>query len=202
MKKIVLASSSPYRAALLERLFPDFRTDRPDVDETPLAGEAPAALAARLARAKAEAVAPRHPGTLVIGSDQVASVGDAIFGKPGTAARAETTLTHASGREMVFHTAVTVIETDSGQAREAVETFRAGFRALTPEEIRAYVALDTPLDCAGAIRTESRGPLLLNALEGRDPTTMIGLPLIALAELMREFGVNPLVPETPATPGL
>ena len=192
MKKIVLASSSPYRAELLARVLPTFTVDAPEADERAREGESPRNLAARLALLKARTVAPRHPQALVIGSDQVAAVRDRIYGKPGQVEVAARTLREASGEEMVFHTAVAVIDTQTGRTAEALESVRARFRTLTEAEIEAYLRLDSPLDCAGAIRTESRGSLLLEALDGRDPTTMVGLPLIAVAELLRGFGVDPL----------
>lgn len=192
MKKIVLASSSRYRAELLSRVLPTFTVDAPEADEQARAQESPGNLAARLALLKARTVAARHPEALVIGSDQVAAVGSRIFGKPGQTEIAAATLREASGQEMVFHTAVAVIDTKTGRTAEALEAARARFRPLTDAEIEAYLRLDSPLDCAGAIRIESRGPMLLESLDGRDPTTMVGLPLIAVLELLRGFGVDPL----------
>lgn len=192
MKKIVLASGSPYRAELLARVLPTFTVDAPQADEQAREGESPGNLAARLALLKARTVAARHPEALVIGSDQVAAVGNRTFGKPGTTETAARTLREASGQEMVFHTAVAVVDTKTGRTAEALESARARFRSLSDAEIDAYLRLDSPLDCAGAIRTESRGPLLLESLDGRDPTTMVGLPLIAVVQLLRGFGVDPL----------
>lgn len=188
--KIVLASTSAYRRMLLERLQIPFETDRPETDESPLPGEAPAATAERLALEKARAVAARWPDALIIGSDQVAHLGDEVFGKPGTEARAVAQLQRMRGQTVVFHTALAVLDTRSGQAQvEGVPT-HVRFRTLSDEEIRRYVERERPLDCAGSAKSEGLGITLLDAMSGDDPTALIGLPLIALSRMLRVAGVQ------------
>lgn len=186
---VVLASRSPYRRELLSRLLPDFRAEAMDVDETPRPGEAPAALAARLARTKAEAGQRRHPGAIVIGSDQVASRGGQLLGKPLTAARAEADLLACSGAVVEFHTGVCVLG-PAGRAAEHVDVTRVHFRTLDREQVRRYVAADEPLDCAGSFRVERRGVLLFTAVENRDPTALQGLPLIWTAAALAAAGLK------------
>ncbi|MBV2262910.1 MAG: Maf family nucleotide pyrophosphatase [Thauera sp.] len=188
--KIVLASTSAYRRMLLERLQLPFETDRPETDESPLPGEAPAATAERLALEKARAVAARWPGALIIGSDQVAHLGDEVFGKPGTEARAIAQLQRMRGQTVVFHTALAVLDTRSGHAQvEGVPT-HVRFRELSDDEIRRYVERERPLDCAGSAKSEGLGIALLEAMRGDDPTALIGLPLIALSRMLRVAGVQ------------
>lgn len=188
--KLVLASTSAYRRQLLERLQLPFATDRPDADESPLRGEAPPATATRLAVAKARAVAARWPDALIIGSDQVAYLGDEIFGKPGTAERAIAQLQRMRGQRVIFHTALAVLNTRSGQVQiEGVPTM-VRFRALSDAEIARYVARELPLDCAGSAKSEGLGITLLEAMQGDDPTALIGLPLIALSRMLRAEGVS------------
>lgn len=188
--KLVLASTSAYRRMLLERLQLPFETARPEVDESPLPGEHAAATAERLAIAKARAVAPTHPGALIIGSDQVAHLGDEVFGKPGSEARAIAQLQRMRGRTVAFHTALAVLDTRSGRIQcEAVPTL-VRFRELGDDEIRRYVAKERPLDCAGSAKVEGLGISLLDALSGDDPTALIGLPLIALSRMLRAEGVE------------
>ncbi|NLF53691.1 MAG: septum formation inhibitor Maf [Thauera phenolivorans] len=188
--KLVLASTSAYRRMLLERLQLPFETARPETDETPLPGEAPTATAERLAIAKACAVAAAHPDALIIGSDQVAHLGDEVFDKPGTEAGAIAQLQLMRGRTVAFHTALAVLNTRSGRIQcEAVPTL-VRFRELGDEEIRRYVAKERPLDCAGSAKVEGLGITLLDALSGDDPTALIGLPLIALSRMLRTEGVE------------
>ncbi len=187
---LVLASTSAYRKMLLERLQIPFVTARPEVDETPLPGEPPPATAERLAREKALAVAASHPDALVIGSDQVACLGDEIFGKPGTVERAVAQLQRMRGQTVLFHTALALVNTRSGHVRcEGVPTL-VRFRSLSDDEIRRYVEKERPLDCAGSAKSEGLGIALLEALSGDDPTALIGLPLIALARMLRAEGVE------------
>ena len=186
--KLVLASTSAYRKMLLERLHLPFDTDRPETDETPLPGEVPAATAERLAAEKARAVAGRWPDALVIGSDQVAHLGDEVFGKPGTEARAIAQLQRMRGQTVVFHTALAVLNTRTGHLQvEGIPT-QVRFRNLSDDEIRRYVAKEQPLDCAGSAKSEGLGITLLDAMPGEDPTALIGLPLIATARLLRQAG--------------
>lgn len=190
MRNIVLASTSAYRRMLLERFQLPFETARPEVDETPLLDEHPAATADRLAIAKAQAVAPQWPDALVIGSDQVAHIDDEVFGKPGSVERAVAQLRSMSGRTVVFHTALAVIDTRSrGIQTDSVPT-EVRFRTLSDPEIIRYVEKELPLDCAGSAKSEGLGITLLDALSGDDPTALVGLPLIALSRMLREAGVE------------
>ncbi|MFP5358639.1 MAG: Maf family protein [Gammaproteobacteria bacterium] len=183
---LVLASGSAYRAELLRRLQLPFITAVPDVDETPLAGEGAAALAVRLALAKARAVAARHPGAWVIGSDQAADCGGHILGKPGSRQQAERQLQAMSGQAVEFHTACAVL--CDGQLLQAADLTVARVRVLDAGTIRRYLDAEPALDCAGSFRCEGLGISLFEAIETRDPTALIGLPLIALAGLLREAG--------------
>jgi septum formation protein len=188
--KLVLASTSAYRKMLLERLHLPFDTDRPETDESPLAGEAPAATAERLAAEKARAVAARWPDALIIGSDQVAYLGNEVFGKPGTEARAIAQLQRMRGQTVVFHTALALLNTGTGHLQvEGIPT-RVRFRELSDDEIRRYVAKEQPLDCAGSAKSEGLGITLLDAMPGEDPTALIGLPLIALSRMLRAEGLE------------
>ncbi|ENO78953.1 Maf family protein [Thauera sp. 63] len=188
--KLVLASTSAYRRTLLERLTIPFSVARPDTDETPLPGETPAATAERLAAEKARAVARDWPDALIIGSDQVAHMGNEVFGKPGTEARAVEQLQRMSGQTVIFHTALALLNTRSGHIQvEGVPT-SVRFRTLGDDEIRRYVAKERPLDCAGSAKSEGLGIALLDALSGDDPTALIGLPLIALCRMLRAEGVD------------
>ena len=185
--RLVLASTSPYRRELLARLRLPFDTARPEVDESPLSGEAPMALAARLAQAKAAAIARPGSDAWVIGSDQVAELDGIALGKPGNAARARDQLAAMAGRPVRFHTAVYLAHGD-GRRLQALDTTTVRFRALSGEEIRRYVDAERPLDCAGSFKAEGLGISLFEAIESRDPTALIGLPLIATAGLLREAG--------------
>lgn len=190
--RLILASTSRYRRELLARLRCPFDVVAPEVDETPQAGEAPPALAVRLAWAKAETVARRHPEALVIGSDQVAELdGDAI-GKPGTHERATEQLRRMSGRSVVFHTALCVMHHASGFAKAERVPVQVRFRALHDDEIERYLRLEQPYDCAGSAKCETLGIALLEAIDNNDPTALVGLPLIRTAALLREAGFDPL----------
>lgn len=191
---LVLASTSRYRAELLRRITPRFRQIAPAVDETRLLGEAPAELAARLARAKAEAVAAQTPGALVIGSDQVAALDRRVLGKPGEAATACAQLQVCSGRTVEFHTAICLVDTRTAAPRHAVAIDRTQvqFRRLGADEIAAYVAREQPLDCAGSFKVEGLGIALFERVQSEDPSALIGLPLIALCRLLRAAGVTVL----------
>jgi len=189
---LVLASSSRYRHALLARLGLPFVTDAPDVDESALPGESAADTALRLARAKAEAVAPRHPGRLVIGSDQVVECESARFGKPGNAAAAVSQLSTLSGRTATFHTGLCVLDPVRREAHVAVEPFGVTFRALSLAAIERYVELDRPFDCAGAFRSEGLGIALVERFVGDDPNALVGLPLIRLVTFLDRAGCSPL----------
>lgn len=188
--RLVLASGSPYRRALLERLGLPFEHDPPSLDEQLGADEAPADAVMRLARAKAASVFVRHPDAIVIGSDQVAVRGDEILGKPRDAARAAEQLTRSAGRDVEFLTGVCILSpARPDEAEEHMDITRVRFRPLTPEEIRNYVALDKPFDCAGSFRAEGRGIALFDRIDSQDPTGLIGLPLIWLSQALRRLGL-------------
>lgn len=186
MPALVLASTSRYRRTLLERLGLPFDCAAPDVDETPQAGEAPPALAARLAAAKATEVAARHPGAWVIGSDQVADLNGRPLGKPGTVAAACAQLAAMAGQTVRFHTALCLAR--DGTMFTAMDLTEVRFRALQAPEIARYVAAEQPLDCAGSFKCEGLGISLFEAIDNRDPTALVGLPLIALCALLRNAG--------------
>lgn len=187
MPRLILASTSPYRKELLERLRLPFDTMRPDVDESPRPGESPTALAERLAVAKAGVIARREPAAFVIGSDQVAELDGRPLGKPGTRDGALAQLGAMSGRAVHFRTAVCVQHGDQAH-RLAIDTTTVHFRALSFAEIERYVDAEQPLDCAGSFKSEGFGITLFDAIGTNDPTALIGLPLIATARLLREAG--------------
>lgn len=187
--RIVLASTSRYRAELLRRLLADFEQCAPGTDEAALPGEAPAARAARLAAAKAAAVAAPLDNALVIGSDQVAVLDGAILDKPGSVAHARAQLAASAGRVVHFHTGLCLLDTRSGREQLHVDHTRVHFRTLGAAEIARYVARELPLDCAGSFKCEGLGISLFERIENDDPSALIGLPLIALARLLREAGI-------------
>lgn len=187
---IILASTSPYRRELLDRLGLPFRQMAPDVDERPFAGESPATLAARLAEAKARALLDRCPNALIIGSDQTAACGDLVLGKPGAVAAAREQLQRLSGRTAHFHTAVTVLDTASGAAATRTTVTEVEFRTLSPAQIDRYLEREAPYDCAGSFKSESLGIALFRSVRSDDPTALIGLPLIHLCALLESFGVD------------
>jgi septum formation protein len=187
--KIILASGSRYRRELLERLGLPFETWSPDVDESALPGESPRQTAQRLARAKASAGRSRWPQALIIGSDQVAELGGEAIGKPGTLDNAKAQLRRLSGHAVLFHTGLCVLNTANGNAQVRVITTDVGFRVLTDAEIDAYLAREPAIDCAGSAKSEGLGIALLDRLGGEDPTALVGLPLIALAQMLRAEGI-------------
>lgn len=190
---LILASTSRYRRELLARLTAQFDVQAPGVDETPGAGETPAQTAQRLALAKALAVAARHPDALVIGSDQAATIdGVQAIGKPGDHAAAREQLRAASGRTMHFHTALATVRTADGFRAVALVQTRVRFRRLDGDEIERYLQREQPYDVAGSAKAEGLGIVLLDAIEGDDPTALIGLPLIALGRMLRDAGLSPL----------
>jgi MAF protein len=189
---LVLASSSRYRRALLEQLRLPFTSASPDIDETPLPGEPVSALVARLALAKARALAPRFPDALIIGSDQACALDNQILGKPGDAARAHAQLQMCSGRRVTFHTGLVLYDARHDTWQDTVDTFSVQFRHLKADEIARYVELEQPFDCAGSFKVEGLGIALFEALDGRDYNSLIGLPLISLCEMLRGAGLDPL----------
>ncbi len=187
--KLVLASTSAYRRELLQRFDLPFDVARPDIDETPLPGETPQATAERLAVEKARAVAGQFEDALIIGSDQVAHMGDTRFGKPGTVERAIAQLQAMSGRTVIFHTALAVLNTRSGRVQlDAVPT-QVRFRTLGDDVLGRCGTEERPLDFAGSAKSEGLGITLLDALSGDDPNALVGLPLIALARMLRNEGI-------------
>jgi septum formation protein len=189
---IILASTSPYRRVLLERLQLGFRCIPPKVDEEPNSNETPSSLAERLARSKAQAVANLHPDALVIGSDQVASIDGLTIGKPGNFENAKAQLQMSSGREVRFYTGIALVSQARGLERFHVEPFGVRFRVLTDAEIEKYLLREQPYDCAGSLKAEGLGIALFEQLTGNDPTSLEGLPLIKLNEMLAEAGVDVL----------
>ncbi len=185
---VILASSSPYRRRLLARLQLPFQCESPGVEELPLEGEGAAERARRLALEKAEAVAARHPTALVIGSDQVASIDGLIIGKPGGFDAAREQLRASSGRTVSFHTAVALICPERAIRESHVDLFRVHFRQLDEATITRYLEREEPYDCAGSFKWESLGIALFRRMEGDDPTSLEGLPLIALTTLLERAG--------------
>jgi septum formation protein len=193
-RELVLASTSPYRRALLARLGLAFDAVAPTADEAPLPGERPAATALRLAEAKARSVAAEHPTALIIGSDQVADCDGELVGKPGTHERAVAQLTRQSGRTVVFHTGLALFDASSGECRTALVDVRSTFRPLAGAEIEAYLRHERPYDCAGSVKSEALGIALFERIESDDPTALVGLPLIRLTGMLRAAGVPVLAP--------
>jgi len=189
MKPLILASSSPYRRELLSRLQLPFQAVSPNLDETPLMGETAMDTCARLSLAKAQKVAESHPNALIIGSDQVALLDGRLVGKPGTHEVAQQQLRQASGREMSFHTALCLLNASTGVAQQTRVDAQVRYRTLTDDEIERYLRADTPYDCAGSGRIETLGIALVDYVRSDDPTALIGLPLIALAHMLRQEGV-------------
>jgi septum formation protein len=185
---IILASGSRYRRELLQRLGLAFGTWSPEVDERPLEGEAPAATAARLARDKARAGTVRWPGAWVIGSDQVADVDGRAVSKPGSVENARRQLRELSGRTVIFHTALCLANSAGAKVHERMVATEVAFRKLSDAEIERYLAREPAIDCAGSAKSEGLGVSLLARLGGDDPTALVGLPLIALCELLRAEG--------------
>lgn len=192
--RLILASTSRYRRELLERLRLPFEVVAPQVDEAPQPGETPAAMAERLARAKASAVAQQHPEAVVIGSDQVADLDGASIGKPGSHERAVEQLRAMRGRAVIFHTAVTVMHATSGFERSVRVPVTVRLRALRDDEIEHYLRTEQPYDCAGSAKAETLGIALLEAIESDDPTALVGLPLIRTCAMLRDAGIDPLAP--------
>ena len=188
-RPLILGSTSRYRRELLQRLHLPFEVVAPDVDETPLPGEAPSALALRLALAKAHAVAQHHPNAVVIGSDQVADLAGEPLGKPGTHERAVAQLQRMRGQTVVFQTALAVVCLATGFAQQDLAPVRVRFRDLSDAEIDRYLRIEQPYDCAGSAKSEGLGIALLDAIDSDDPTALVGLPLIRTCRLLRAAGV-------------
>lgn len=196
-RNLILGSTSPYRRELLGRLRLPFDVVSPEIDETPLPGEAPPALACRLALAKARTVAARFPSAVVIGSDQVADLDGEPLGKPGNHERAVAQLRRMRGRTVVFQTAVAVVCQQTGFEQAELAPVRVRFRDLRDDEIENYLRAETPYDCAGSAKSEGLGIALLESIENDDPTALIGLPMIRTARLLRAAGLS-LLTRVPA----
>ena len=189
-RKLILGSTSIYRRELLARLRLPFEVVSPQVDETPGPGEPPQALAARLAMAKARAVAQLHPHAVVIGSDQVADLNGEPLGKPGNHANAVLQLQRMRGRTVVFQTAVAVVCQETSFAEQALAQIKVTFRDLSDQAIEDYLQAETPYDCAGSAKSEGLGIALLESIDNQDPTALVGLPLIHTCRLLRAAGVR------------
>ncbi len=187
---LVLGSTSRYRRELLSRLNVPFDVAAPDVDETPLPGELPAALAQRLALAKAQAVAAKFPHAVVIGSDQVADLNGQSLGKPGTHEKAALQLRMMRGQTVIFQTALAVVCLGSGFVQQDIAAVSVLFRDLSDDEIETYLRIEQPYDCAGSAKSEGLGIALLERIDNDDPTALIGLPLIRTARMIRAAGVK------------
>ena len=190
MPPIILASTSRYRRELLARLQLPFTVRSPGAAEDVIRGEAPAAMAARLALAKARSIAA--PDALLIGSDQVASLDGEVLRKPGSADVALTQLRACRGRSVLFHTAVAVVATSSGTTLQHVDCTEVVFRRLDDAALEQYVRLESPLDCVGSFKSEGLGVALFERIATQDPTALVGLPLIFVADALRKLGADPL----------
>jgi septum formation protein len=189
-QSLILASTSPYRRELLARLGLPFEVADPQTDETPLPGESPEALALRLSERKARAVASNFPGALIIGSDQVATVDGKIYGKPGTHERAVEQLRELSGKTVNFFTGLCLLNTRTGSAEVCGVSTLVSFRELNTQEIESYLKREPAYNCAGSAKSEGLGIALLRSMQGDDPNALVGLPLIALCNLLRNQGVT------------
>jgi len=189
LQPLVLASGSRYRRELLSKLGLAFTSVSPDIDESALPGEDPADLALRLSYQKAQALAPAYPDHLIVGSDQVAVLGERRLGKPGNHENAVAQLQQASGKIVTFLTGLCVYDARSGTSHAGLDRCRVHFRRLDRRRIERYVAIDKPYDCAGAFKSEGLGISLLQRIEGDDPNALVGLPLILLTELLQRCGV-------------
>lgn len=189
MPTLVLASTSPYRRELLARLGLPFVVANPQTDESPLPGETPEALALRLSEAKARAVAAAYPDALIIGSDQVATVDGKIYGKPGDHQRAVAQLRELSGKTVNFFTGLCLYSSRSGRSQVRGVPTLVSFRQLANQEIENYLQREPAYNCAGSAKSEGLGIALLSSLQGDDPNALVGLPLIALCDMLREEGV-------------
>ena len=196
-RTLILGSTSAYRRQLLARLHIPFDVAAPDVDETSLPGEAPRALAERLALAKAKAVAARFPQAVVIGSDQVAELNGLSLGKPGTHDKAVAQLRQMRGQTVIFQTAVAVVCLESSFEQQSLAAVSVKFRNLTDDEIENYLQIEKPYDCAGSAKSEGLGISLLASIDSDDPTALIGLPLIRTCHMIRSAGIELLATKAP-----
>lgn len=192
MKTLVLGSTSPFRKTILEKLNLPFKCAKPNIDESALNGESPQTLVERLAVEKAQAVASDFPNALIIGSDQVAVCDGEILGKPHHFDNAVKQLKKFSNKKVTFYTGLCVFNSESNEVKSLVEPFNVHFNALSDSDIEHYLHAETPYNCAGSFKSEGLGICLFNKLEGDDPNTLIGLPLIKLVELLKQHGLNVL----------
>ncbi len=200
---LILASTSPYRRALLQRFNLPFSVCAPEVDETSLAGETPSQLVLRLSEAKARAAANQNPvpgHALIIGGDQVADCDNNAIGKPGNFDNARRQLRSLSGKTVIFRTGLALFNPAARRCRSVRVDIATTYRTLTDPEIEAYLRAAQPYNCAGSVRSEDLGIALFESIDNSDPTALIGLPLIALARLLRAEGVNPLLHQPPVHP--
>ena len=193
MPNLILASTSPYRRVLLEKLGLPFECAAPNVDESPQPGESPRHLVVRLAQEKAKSLAARFPDHLIIGSDQVCVLDGTITGKPHTEENARQQLLKARGSIVTFYTGLALYNSSTGHLQTECEPFDVHFRHLSEQEIDDYVRKERPLNCAGSFKSEGLGIALFDKLDGRDPNTLVGLPLIALCQMLRREHYNPLM---------
>lgn len=184
MKHLVLASTSPYRKSLLDKLGITYEIAVPDIDENPVDGEIPEELVCRLAAQKTDAVSDRHPVALIIGSDQVAVLNDTILAKPGNYTNALQQLSDMSGHTVTFYTGLCLLNSETGNRQISCETYKVVFRELNLREIESYLTKEQPYDCAGSFKSEGLGISLFKKLEGDDPNSLIGLPLIKLIDML------------------
>ncbi len=190
MARLVLGSSSPFRKTLLEKLDLSFDCDSPDIDETPLEGELPKDMVKRLAKLKAQAIAVRHPQSIIIASDQCATLDGKIIGKPNDHENATLQLKEASARAVTFYTSLCVFNAATNQFEECVEPFHVYFRKLSDSQIENYLQKEQPYNCAGSFKSEGLGISLFERLEGNDPNSLIGLPLIQLIKMLERFHIQ------------
>ncbi len=193
MPNLILASTSPYRRVLLEKLGVTFECAAPNVDESPQPGESPRHLVVRLAQEKAKSLAARFPNHLIIGSDQVCVLDGIITGKPHTEENARQQLLKARGSIVTFYTGLALYNSSTGHLQTECEPFDVHFRHLSEQEIDDYVRKERPLNCAGSFKSEGLGIALFERLDGRDPNALVGLPLIALCQMLRRENYNPLM---------
>ncbi|UCH41447.1 MAG: septum formation inhibitor Maf [Gammaproteobacteria bacterium] len=188
--KIILASSSPYRRQLLERLQLDYECHSPDIDESQLGGESAPEYVCRLAKAKAAQVAQKYPQAVVIGADQCALLDGEILGKPGSHDKALQQLSRAQGKTVVFHTGVCVLNLARGFCQVADVPFEVEFRNLSEQQLEHYLRVEQPYDCAGSFKAEGYGVCLFSSLRGEDPNALIGLPLLKLTTMLESAGIE------------
>jgi MAF protein len=190
--KLVLASSSPFRKELLHKIYTHFDAESPDIDESQKNGETPLGLSTRLAFEKANALSSNYPNHLIIGSDQVAMLGDTQLTKPGSHEKSVKQLTLSSGKTITFYTSVCVLNSQTGESITEVDTCKVYMKTLSQGEIEHYVERDRPYGCAAAFKSEGLGIALFEKIVGDDPNALVGLPLIKLTQILSTMGYNPL----------